>query len=162
MLAAMFAALACVATMVIRIPSPMNGYVNLGDCVVLLSGWLLGPWYGFAAAGVGSMLADIFSGYAHYAVGTFLIKGVMAAAASLLCGAVRSAVRHVAPARIASGVAAEIIMVLGYFAFAGLWLGKGLAAAASIPGNIVQGGFGIVAAVLLAAALDRSRVSFAK
>ena len=30
-MAAMFCALSCVATMVIRIPSPMNGYVNLGD-----------------------------------------------------------------------------------------------------------------------------------
>ena len=28
--------------MVVQIPSPMNGYVNLGDCFVLLSGWLLG------------------------------------------------------------------------------------------------------------------------
>ena len=37
-LAAMFAALSCVATMVIQIPSPMSGYVNLGDCFVLLGG----------------------------------------------------------------------------------------------------------------------------
>ena len=36
-LAAMFAALSCVATMVIQIPSPMSGYVNLGDCFVLLA-----------------------------------------------------------------------------------------------------------------------------
>lgn len=61
-LAALLAALVCVATMVVQIPSPMQGYVNLGDCFVLLSGWLLGPWYGFAAGGIGSMLADIFLG----------------------------------------------------------------------------------------------------
>lgn len=46
---ALMAALTYVATMVVQIPSPMNGYVNLGDCFVLLSGWLLGPWYGGAA-----------------------------------------------------------------------------------------------------------------
>lgn len=51
-LAALLAALVCVATMVVQIPSPMQGYVNLGDCFVLLSGWLLGPWYGFAAGGI--------------------------------------------------------------------------------------------------------------
>lgn len=68
-LTALLAALTCVATMIIQIPSPMNGYVNLGDCFVLLSGWLLGPWLGFAAGGIGSMLADIFTGYAHYAPG---------------------------------------------------------------------------------------------
>ena len=53
-LAALLAALVCVATMVVQIPSPMQGYVNLGDCFVLLSGWLLGPWYGFAAGGAAS------------------------------------------------------------------------------------------------------------
>ena len=61
--AALFAALTCVATMVIKIPSPMDGYLNLGDCVVLAAGWMLAPGYGFAAAGLGSALADLFSGY---------------------------------------------------------------------------------------------------
>ena len=70
---ALMAALTYVATMVVRIPSPMNGYVNLGDCFVLLSGWLLGPWYGGAAAGIGSMLTDLLSGYGYYATGTFVI-----------------------------------------------------------------------------------------
>ena len=73
-LAALFAALCTVMTLVIQIPSPMQGYVNLGDCAVLLSAWVLGPVYGGVAAGTGSMLADLFSGYAHYAPGTFLIK----------------------------------------------------------------------------------------
>ena len=83
-LAALLAALVCVATMVVQIPSPMQGYVNLGDCFVLLSGWLLGPWYGFAAGGIGSMLADLFLGYAHYAPGTLVIKGLMALVAALM------------------------------------------------------------------------------
>ena len=48
-------------------------------------------------------------------------------------------------------------MVLGYFAYASLWLGKGLAAAASIPGNIVQGVFGLVAATVVYTVLSRSR-----
>ena len=48
-LSALMAALVYVATSIIQIPSPVNGYVNLGDCFVLLSGWLLGPWYGAAA-----------------------------------------------------------------------------------------------------------------
>ena len=57
-LAALFAALCTIMTLVIQVPSPMQGYVNLGDCAVLLSAWVLGPLYGGAAAGVGSMLAD--------------------------------------------------------------------------------------------------------
>ena len=77
-MASMLAALCCVATMIIKIPSPLKGYLNLGDCVVLLSGFMLSPLYGFLAAGVGSALADIFSGYLVYAPATFVIKGIMA------------------------------------------------------------------------------------
>ena len=49
---ALLAALTTVATMVIHIPSPTNGFVNLGDCFVLLAGWLLGPFCGFLAGGI--------------------------------------------------------------------------------------------------------------
>ena len=41
-MAAAFAALACVATMVVKVPSPTGGYMNLGDTVVLLGGMLIG------------------------------------------------------------------------------------------------------------------------
>ena len=45
-LAAMFAALGCVATMIIRIPTiGTSGYVNIGDTVVLLAAWVLGTFY---------------------------------------------------------------------------------------------------------------------
>ena len=106
--AALLAALVCVATMVVQIPSPMQGYVNLGDCFVLLSGWLLGPWYGFAAGGIGSMLADLFLGYAHYAPGTLVIKGLVALLAALLY----EKLGRSPAARIASGVVGEIVNVL--------------------------------------------------
>lgn len=158
-LAALMAALCTIMTMVIQVPSPMQGYVNLGDCAVLMSAWVLGPLYGGAAAGIGSALADLLSGYAHYVPGTFAIKLVMAVAAALIF---RAATKKGLSAssvlgQIAGGVVAEVIMVLGYFAYASLWLGKGLAAAASIPGNIVQGVFGLVAATVVYTVLSRSR-----
>lgn len=157
-LAALFAALTYVMTMVVQVPSPMQGYVNLGDCAVLLSAWILGPVYGGAAAGIGSMLADLLSGYAHYAPGTFAIKLAMAVAASLIFRALQSRSSHnLLVSQVASGVVAEAIMVVGYFGYASLWLGKGLAAAASIPGNIVQGVFGLVAAAAVYAVLSKSR-----
>ncbi|MGI6028184.1 MAG: ECF transporter S component [Candidatus Heteroscillospira sp.] len=143
--ASMFAALCCVATMAIQIPSPMNGYVHLGDCFVLLSGFLLGPVYGTAAAGIGSMLADILSGYAHYAPGTLVIK----AACALIAALIYNAGRRSTVSAVLGGIAAEIVMVLGYFGYASLLLGKGVGAAASIPGNVVQGVFGIISGVVL-------------
>ena len=75
---ALMASLICVATMIIKIPTPLHGYINLGDAIVLLAAWTLGPLYGCAAAGIGSALADLFSGYAMYAPATFVIKGLMA------------------------------------------------------------------------------------
>ena len=144
-LAALLAALVCVATMVVQIPSPMQGYVNLGDCFVLLSGWPLGTRWGAAAGGIGSMLADLLLGYGHYAPGTLIIKGVMALAAALIF----KAFRKNGAGALVSGVVAEIIMVAGYFGYAGLLLGKGIGAAASIPGNLVQGAVGLVAGFLL-------------
>ncbi len=149
---AMFAALACVATMVIQFPSPMNGYVNLGDCVVLLGAFILGPVYGAAAGGIGSMLADIFSGYAHYAPGTLIIKAVMAFVAAIIF----KQLKNKTLSSVLGAVAAEVIMVLGYFAYAGMLLGKGIAAAASIPGNLVQAAVGIVVSVVLYFALEKS------
>jgi len=158
-LASLFAALTYVMTMVVQVPSPMQGYVNLGDCAVLLSAWLLGPLYGGAAAGIGSMLADLLSGYAHYAPGTFAIKLAMAVAAALIFRALQSRASHnLLLSQAVSGVVAEAIMVVGYFGYASLWLGKGLAAAASIPGNTVQGVFGLVAAIAVYAVLNKSRV----
>ena len=143
--AAVLAALSCVATMVVQIPSPMNGFVNLGDCFVLLSGWLLGPWWGAAAGGIGSMLADLLLGYGHYAPGTLIIKGAMALVAALIFKAFK---KNTAGALV-GGVAAEVVMVAGYFGYAALLLGKGIGAAASIPGNLVQGAVGLVAGFLL-------------
>ena len=152
--AALLAALTYVATMVVQIPSPMQGYVNLGDCCVLLSGWMLGPWWGGAAAGIGSMLTDLLNGYAHYAPGTFVIKGCMAIAAALLA----KAMGNKAAGYAVSGVVAEVIMVAGYFGYAGLLLGKGIGAAASVPGNLVQGAVGLVAGFLLLQVAHRTHL----
>ena len=150
---ALMAALTYVATMVIRIPSPMDGYVNLGDCFVLLSGWLLGPWYGGAAAGIGSMLTDLLSGYGYYAPGTFVIKGLDALVAALIF----KAMGRTSVAAIVSGVVGEIIMVVGYFGYAALLLGKGIGAAASIPGNLVQAVMGLAIGLILFTLLKRSK-----
>ena len=83
-LTGLFAALGCVGTMILQVPSPSGGYVNLGDAVVILGAWLLGPVYGAAAGGVGPALADLLSGYAVYVPATLVIKAVMALTAAQL------------------------------------------------------------------------------
>ena len=57
---ALFAALACVATMSIRIPTPgTGGYIHPGDAIVILAGIILGPVYGMLAGGIGLSLIHI-------------------------------------------------------------------------------------------------------
>ena len=89
------------------------------------------------------MLADVLLGYFSYAPGTLVIKGLMAAAAALIFRAAREKTGLI-PASVIGGIAAECIMVLGYFAYESTLLGYGLAAAASIPGNAIQGVAGLV------------------
>ena len=94
----------------------MGGYINLGDCLVLLGGWLLGPVYGAAAGAIGSLLADIFTGYLAYAPVTLVVKGLMAALASLLLHWGSKAFHErLLPARLISALLCELFMVLATF-----------------------------------------------
>ncbi|MCI7135364.1 MAG: ECF transporter S component [Clostridiales bacterium] len=153
-LSAMFAALSCAATMVIQIPIA-TGYLNFGDGLCLLAGWILGPWYGFAAAGLGSALADLLAGYGAYVPATFVIKGLVALIAALLLRLVRTAGMPAVWQLALSALPAEAAMVLGYFSFETLVLGETAAAAAAVPNNLLQAAAGIVLAVLLEQAVCR-------
>ena len=154
---ALMASLVCVATMLIKIPTPMKGYVNIGDCIVLLCGWLLPPWYGFAAAGLGSALADLFSGYITYAPATFVIKGAMALWA-FICFKLMSKKLGKLPSQIIGGAMAEIFMVLGYFVFEGFLYGFA-PSAVNIPANGVQGIVGLIVGVALIKIMERLKIS---
>ena len=145
-LAALFVALDLLFTRVFCIYL-MGGAerVSLQTLASAVCGWALGPWWGAAAGGIGSMLADLLLGYGHYAPGTLVIKGLMALVGALVFKAFgKSTV-----GTLVSGVVSEVIMVAGYFGYAALLLGKGIGAAASIPGNLVQGAVGLVAGFLL-------------
>ena len=121
-ISSLFAALICVATMLIKIPSPLKGYINLGDGIVLLAAWVLPLPYGLVAAGLGSALADLFSGYVVYAPATFAIKALMAVVAysfyKLFAKKAKATV-----SRLFSGILSEFVMILGYFFFEGILYG---------------------------------------
>ena len=156
-MAALMAALACVATMIIKIPSPLKGYLNLGDCIVLTAGWLLSPTYGFLAAGLGSALADVFSGYVTYAPATFIIKGLMALIAFYGFKLLNKKIGNL-PSRIISGIVAEIVMILGYFVFEGFLYGF-IPSAVNIPANGVQGIAGLIIGVILIKVFEKSKIT---
>ena len=140
---AMFAALTCIATFIIKIPTPgTGGYIHPGDALVILSGIFLGPLYGAAAAGIGSAMADLLGGYFFYAPITLLIKGIVA----LVCGQIFK-VTNARAKCILCGLFGMSFVTFGYLLFELLIYGHG--AIASVPANLIQGLSGLVISNLL-------------
>lgn len=149
--AAMLAALCFLSTFIIKIPT-FHGYIHLGDCMVLLSGLLLGPLYGGLAAGIGSMLSDILAGYISYAPGTFLIKFLAAALCAIIFSSIKSHVKSDktrAALTFISGIIGGIIVVAGYLFYEYSILGYGAGAYPSILTNIIQATTGAALSTIL-------------
>ena len=144
-MAALFAALACVATMSIKIPTPgTSGYIHPGDAIVILAGVVLGPAWGFLAGGIGSAMADLLGGYFVYVPITFVIKGLVSLCSALLYRKVgkNSKSRYIA---VILGGVADIILVAGGYCLCEY----GAGAFASVPANLVQGIGGLILSAVL-------------
>jgi len=142
--AGLMAALVTVGTMLIQIPIGMSGYVHLGDSMVYFAGIMFGPVLGGLAAGLGSFLADMLSGYAVYAVPTFIIKGLDAAVIALvykmISGKTESSTRKMT-AYVIAFLAGSVVMASGYFLFETFMYGVEGAVVGIIP-NLFQGTVG--------------------
>lgn len=167
--AAVMCAFTCIATMIIQIPTPTLGYIHPGDCLVLLCGVILGPVAGTLAAGIGSALADLLTGYMMYVIPTLVIKGVTAWIAAVVFRKLKSKWNtNQITIFILAGILAEINMVFGYFInkivktmfvaadYSQTMFLAGITEA--VPGivpNIIQGVAGIVLGVLLLPILSK-------
>ncbi|MBQ8310342.1 MAG: ECF transporter S component [Clostridia bacterium] len=152
---AMFCALVFTATW-LSFPSPFGGNVNLGDSILLLGAWMLGGPWSIIACAAGAALTDILSGYALYAPATLIIKALMVLTAIL---SLKLFSKLPAIARtVLSATLAELVMVLGYFAYEGFFLYGFGASALNIPFNLIQGGVAIAIAVLLQTLLSHARL----
>ena len=164
-LTALFAALTCVATMIIRIPTPgTGGYIHPGDALVILSGIILGPLYGFLAAGLGSCLSDFLGGYFFYVPATFLIKGLVALFTALVYRRLAGQQKSRTLSIVIGGILDILLVCGGYLCFESLFYGP--AALASVPANALQGAAGLTIALLLSPALralpDEQKLSAAR
>ncbi len=148
---AVFTALVSASTFLFQIPIPSTqGYFNLGDIMIFISGLTFGPTIGGFSGGVGSSLSDAVGGFGTFAPFTLVIKGLEGYVAGWISQ--RSSSRGILLIAWAAG---SIVMVLGYFLaesfFIALVFGSsdftGIAAAsAEVPFNILQVvGGGIVA-----------------
>ncbi|MBB6218964.1 putative membrane protein [Anaerosolibacter carboniphilus] len=159
-LSGLMAALVLVGTMLIQIPTPMKGYIHIGDSMVYLSGILLGPIAGSFAAAVGSMLADLFLGYGVYAPATFVIKGLDALVVGFIYHKIVSEQGSLVRKLIGFVVSVALggaIMVGGYLIYETMLYGFA-AAVLNVLANMTQAiGGGILAAPLLLS-LDKIKI----
>lgn len=146
---ALFAALTCVATMSIRIPTPgTGGYIHPGDAIVILSGVILGPVWGLLAAGIGSAMADLLGGYFIYVPITFAVKGIIAFTAGVIYKKMWKTSKSRCTAVVLGGIA-DIFFVAGGYFVCEIPLYGASSAAASIPANLIQGVSGLIIAIVL-------------
>ncbi len=122
---AMFSALVLAATMISIYTPITEGYFNLGESMVYTAAILGGPTVGLIAGGIGSALADIILGYAHYAPGTLIIKGIE----GFLAGWIFQKLKSISEERwktmsiIIAAVIGIGIMITGAYLYAGLYGG---------------------------------------
>ena len=128
-------AFVCVATMVIQIPVTLTqGYVNIGDSIIFVTSIVFGPIPGMIAGGIGSALADILTGYSHWAIFTLIIKGLEGYIVGIIVRKNTNLIKNILAALI--GV---IFMVCGYLIAGAFLQGSFIVSLGSVPSNIIQG-----------------------
>lgn len=148
--AGLFAALTTLLTATLHIPVG-NGYIHCGDAVIFLAAALLPMPYAIGASAIGGMMADLLSGYAVYALPTFIIKGLLA-----LCFAKLGGEGLLGKKRILGLIVCAVVSVVGYWLTAVVLYGGFRAQLiGTVPGNLVQAGGSSVLYLAVAAALER-------
>lgn len=146
-LGGVLAALVFVMTYLPKIPVPVTGgYIHAGDGMIFLAAMVVGP-VAMVAGAIGSALSDLVGGYMVYVIPTFVIKGLMGYLAWKLY-------RRDLPHALLAFVAAEAVMVLGYFLFEAVVSGVPAALGAIGP-NVIQGIGGVVIGLLFQAVVPR-------
>lgn len=121
------------------------GYWTLGDAAVYISAALLGGPLGALVAAIGSALADLFAGHSVYALGSLVIKGVMALLFAWYARKGHTFMHLIKAVCLCSGW-----MVAAYFLYDLIFRGNYLYAAFSLPFNMLQAlASGLIATVIL-------------
>ena len=151
---AVFASIICAVTLTIKIPAfgSAGGYYHIGDAFIYLAGVCLFFPYAPIAGAIGASLADLLSGYAVYAVPTFIIKALMALfftnkKSKILCAENFLAV-----------VIAFFITVAGYYITEVVMLNSFVGAAAALYGNAMQAFVSAVIFIATGIAVDKTNL----
>ena len=146
---AIFAALVYVVTAYLHIPT-YNGYVHCGDGFIFIAACLLPMPYSVIVGVLGAMLADLLTGFAIWAPGSMIIKGLLALLFTCKSNkilTVRNLIMLLPAALVSAG---------GYYLYEVLITGSFVASLAGIPGSLTQAAASSIVFVVIGIALDRS------
>jgi uncharacterized membrane protein len=148
---AVLTAVVVVFTLVVRIPTT-KGYFNLCDVAICFIAFTFGPISAFLAAGLGTAIADLISGYAQWAPISFVVHGIEGLLIALI-------VRKQPLSKMRTFLAAIVCILtvgLGYFILSAFFISTVAVAAAEIPPNMIQAGVGVVFGFALSKAIKRA------
>ncbi len=143
-----------VSIMFIKLPIPLTqGYVHLGDGMILLAMLILGWKYGAVAGGLGGALADVLSGYAVWAPWTLALKAIMVIVAGLIIEKLPIKSNGI---MVFAMIMGGILMVAGYYVAEGVLYGNWVSPMIAVPWNVGQVIVGIALAMTVAFALSNT------
>ncbi|MGI6466691.1 MAG: ECF transporter S component [Sphaerochaetaceae bacterium] len=154
-LTAMLTAVVVVFTLIVRVPTPIKGYISLCDVAIVFSAYMFGPWVGFIAGGLGTGIADLLGGYAQWAPLSFIIHGLQGLVIALIA---RKKVVAKIPAdasilrMVIAGVVGMVVMTGGYYLAGGVLYGF-KAALSEVALNAMQSGVGVVVGIIVSKAV---------
>lgn len=174
-MSSIIAALIFVFTAIVHIPvSSQGAYVNIGDSVIYAASVMVGAPWAAAAAGIGSMFADILLGGGIYIPATLVIKGLMGFVCALLMHRKKAFMMDTHETRqtgdseniltkakffvkrynalvmyVMVCILGGAIMVVGYGAFEYIFMGGWSYVVATIIPNLIQWAAGVVGGIVL-------------
>lgn len=154
---AMLIAIVFVATLLLNIRLPIvanGGLVHLGTALLFIIAILFGPKKGAIAGAFGMAIFDLVSGWTLWAPFTFIARGLQ----GYIVGKIAwSGGRNGSSVLLnLTGMIVSVPIMLGvYYVCEAVLYGSWIIPAASIPGNLVQNGVGMVIAIPVAIVLKK-------
>ena len=143
-----FSALVFVITAYLHIPT-YNGYVHCGDGIIFIAACILPTSYSIAVGVLGAMLADLLTGFAIWAPGSMIIKGLLA----LLFTCKSKSI--ITKRNLIMLLPAALISAVGYCLYEALITGNFIASLSGIPASLVQAIASSIVYVAIGVAMDK-------
>ena len=146
-----FTALVFVVTAYLHIPT-YNGYVHGGDGLIFLAACILPMPYSIIIGVLGAILADLLTGFAIWAPGSMVIKGLLAI---LFCCRKE---KILTKRNLLMLIPAALISTTGYYVYEGIITSNFIASLAGIPGSLTQAVASSILFVVVGAVMDKCNI----